>query len=654
MLAGFCAVLGLALLPAGNAAAVSAPFQVSGFYQVLADPAHGHLFVSPGGGHGDSVIVTSLAGRQIAAIGGLDGAAGMALSADGGTLYVALRESDAVRAIDTGSLSQVATYPLGTGDSPAAVAVEDGMVWVSYYTASGPDGPGGYLGEINPAAAPASAFTAPALPGKWDTAPQIAVDPLGAGALVAAGRGGDSVGSFNVSTTPPTVNRKPAQAAGCARESDLAVLPGGAQFLMACGNQKSVLRYDTSTLEARGAVYPGASDPTTVAVTPGGMVAVGTGTNPDVHVYLPRATAPVNAYTLRGSSGIPVPLGLAWSADGSRLFQVFRASAADPDVYVVRTFGDPVRTESALSLRGPRSAVLGGRVPLTGKLAVTVGKPPAGTSITITRTLTGNGAIRRFTVRLAANDTFRLTDKPGAIGRYTYTATYGGDSARQPATARPLVTLVRFPVTLTLRASPAYVVYRRPVTVTAHLGRTYTGRTVSVYARPFGARTARLLKTGLVNAGGNLSVRVAPYHSTAFSVVFAGDGRYAPRSVTSYVYVLARVSESVSGYYASTRIGGVLYRVYHHTDTLRLGAAVAPDKHGECAQATLEIYYRGRWYSATTRCKPLSSSSTFTTLISLTKDSGFRFRIRVGYFRSSNDITNLNNYSAWAYFEVGR
>ena len=105
---------------------------------------------------------------------------------------------------------------------------------------------------------------------------------------------------------------------------------------------------------------------------------------------------------------------------------------------------------------------------------------------------------------------------------------------------------------------------------------------VSIYARAFGGTSQTLLRSGRVDSRGELSVSYAPAHSTAFSAVFRGDARYAPKTVIRDVYVRAAVSASIGGYYTSTHIGGTLYRVFHHTAALRLAVAVAPNKRGEC------------------------------------------------------------------------
>jgi hypothetical protein len=59
---------------------------ITSLTQVVADGLHGHVFLSAD----EAVVVTNLAGKVVTTLDVGDKAAGMALSPDGGTLYVAL------------------------------------------------------------------------------------------------------------------------------------------------------------------------------------------------------------------------------------------------------------------------------------------------------------------------------------------------------------------------------------------------------------------------------------------------------------------------------------------------------------------------------------------------------------------------------------
>jgi hypothetical protein len=176
---------------------------------------------------------------------------------------------------------------------------------------------------------------------------------------------------------------------------------------------------------------------------------------------------------------------------------------------------------------------------------------------------------------------------------------------------------------------------------------------VTIYAQPFGSSVKKELRSGRVNAKGDLIAYYSPSSSTTFSVSFSGDARYAARTVTRDVYVGAGVSMSISGYYTSEYIGTTLYRVFHHTATLKAPVTVSPNKHGECVEMELQQYFNGGWNAnATTGCGTLGTASKVIWSFGLTNATGGQYRIRADYLRSSKDKTNLNADSSWYYFTV--
>jgi hypothetical protein len=101
---------------------------------------------------------------------------------------------------------------------------------------------------------------------------------------------------------------------------------------------------------------------------------------------------------------------------------------------------------------------------------------------------------------------------------------------------------------------------------------------------------------------------------------------------------------------------GTPYRVYHHTATLHDTITVAPNKHGECVKAEIQVYLDGAWVedlpSATTDCGSLSGSSQVPGSFGLARAAGERYRIRALFLRSASDGANANNSSSWRYFRV--
>src|SRR5689334_21716962 len=90
----------------------TAALPLSHYSHMLLDTAHQHIFFSQGAGS-TGILVTDLAGAPVTTIGDEQGATGLALSADGGTLYAALADGDAVAAIDTASLAESTRFPTG-------------------------------------------------------------------------------------------------------------------------------------------------------------------------------------------------------------------------------------------------------------------------------------------------------------------------------------------------------------------------------------------------------------------------------------------------------------------------------------------------------------------------------------------------------------
>jgi sugar lactone lactonase YvrE len=649
------ASFGLFALPAAGAsaapAAAAAPaVSLTNFYMIVADTPHGHLFLSQGSS-GGTIVVANLAGKLIGTVSGQAGTQGIALSPDGSTLYAALPGQDAVDAISTATLQQTASYPLGTGNSPVSVAVQSGKVWVSYSTTT----PSGAIGDVDLTMTTPAFVPQPVMSTTWTSAPQIAADPADGGILVADLGGTPDLASYDVSTATPTVLAGPAPyngPNGCENQQDMAVSAGGKEFVLACGFPYNHFKYSTANLTQVGD-YPSNSYPNAIAIAPDGTVAAGVSGwyNPDIYVYHADKTAPLNEYEFGGPTWNLVARGLAWSAKGSTLYAV--TQDMDTSAWAIRVLNNPTLTVATLQLRGTFKAQIGAKVTLTGTLSFTVGTPRAGTKIAIARTMAGSSGIKRLAAKLGAGGTFTLTDTAATPGTYTYTATYGGDSTHQPATATRRVTITKLPVSLSVTAKSNAVDYKGLATVTAHLGKTFTGRTVSIYAQPFGSKARKLLRTGRVNASGELSASYAPTFNTTFIAVFGGDARYAPRTVTHNVYVRAKVAESISGYFSTTTINGVLYRVYHHTASQGWNVTVFPNKAGECVQAEGQVFANGAWQPALgTTCFSLNKNSTVFGKFGLSHISGFQARVRADYVRSGTDNKNLSNDSGWLYFEV--
>jgi hypothetical protein len=627
------------------AAAAGGALPIAGFHEMVADVASSHLFFSRGAqgkDASDTIVVTNLSGRLVRTIEGQTGVEGIALSPDGSTLYAALAGRDAVSAINTSSLEVTGLYPLGSGNSPYDVAVESGRVWVSYTSKNG-----SFVGAINPNDVPSpSAFTPLVLPSSFSSAPRLFADPDNSGTLLASVPGAElaTVASYDVATSPVTMWNGPTSLGSCEFPADLAIAPGGGSFILSCGNAQQ--QYNTYTF-AETRRYLSGSGQDAVAIAPNGTIALGTRSAPNVTVYRPGAKTPVNRFAQTGYQVGLAQFGLAWSASSGTLFAVYqypvlKDGGVSSHAFRVFAYQDPERTASTITLRATGSAIVGHSVTITGRFTVSVGAPPARTTITITRRQAGSPVAVRWTRTISSRGYFSLTNIPPSPGTYTYTASYPGTSALAPTTATRRVVITRMASQLTLSVSAGTVNYRSPV---------LAGQIVLVYARSFDSKAEHLLAIGLTNSRGAFSVRYVPSNSTTFTAVFRGSSQYQSATARRTVLVRAGVGESISGYTDSAYVGSTLYRVYQQTNTLVAGSTVVPDEKG-CVAFQIEENVDGGWqYDTTSGCIKLTAAGRASMRYSLSDVPGGQFRIRAN-FKRAKDTTNVNGDSRWSYFLV--
>jgi len=667
--AAIVAGVGLAaILPAVGAHAADTGgtlLPISSFEQLVADSADSHLFFSQGGSGG--IVVTDLSGDDVTTIANTTGANGMALSADGSTLYAALDSSSEVVAISTTSLQITATYSLPSGDQPEYLALQSGMVWISYNGSTA--GSSGAIGAIDPSAA-TPAFAAEPSMGTWSSAPELAADPSDSGVLV-AGQPNDSAGqvaTFDTAGSSVTTLAAAAAPAGCGFVNSMAVTAGGADVVIACSGDAAEV-YSTASLSPAGSYLadggPDGTGTDAVAIDASGDVAVGTATisgtgtdlsGPDLYTYPAGSSTAANALTLNSVyDGSWLQAGsVAWV--GSAVYGVvfYNTGLGDnPYQYYLQVIDQPLVTQSSLTLSAPSSVYLGTSVNITGTLSLSTGAPPAGTAVTITRTEQGSASEQNFSVTTGTGGTFSLADTPPGAGTFTYTASYAGTQSVAAASAAQTVTVKKLVPSLTLSTGHATVNYDSQIKLTAHLGTTYSVRTIAIYAHDLSGNKTVLLRRARVSSKGELTVSYRAPHSTTFTVEFAGDAKYAARSVSKTVRVRASVSQHVSGNYGTEHRGGHLYYLFAKNKTLDSKLTVKPNSRGQCVKFEVEIYYQGAWTSETTGCGKLSKSSTLLLKLRLRGGAiGVPYRLRGEFLPASSDHANLTADSPWAYFLI--
>ncbi|MEU5764325.1 hypothetical protein ABZ782_00200 [Streptomyces asoensis] len=304
----------------------------------------------------------------------------------------------------------------------------------------------------------------------------------------------------------------------------------------------------------------------------------------------------------------------------------------------------------ALTLSAPATAARGAALSFNGKLGD--GPYPTGRTVTVSRKDAAHSTPVTWTAPVAADGTLTVKDTPDTGGANTYTVTYPGDASHRAATTVTTVQVSRAATALTLAVSAPSYAYGATATVTAHLGTTYNGRTVSVYATPYGG-TKTLLTTGTVDANGNLKVTYKVTRNTTFTASFAGDYRYAPATATRAVNGYVKIATALGGSYTSTTYSKITYRVFHKTVKPTVTATVTPNKAGQCERFQVQRYYSAAWHTLTTSgCYALSSTSSTKAQLTLTNALNQKFRVRSEYERSTKDLTNVSTWSGWLYFTV--
>ena len=520
-LAGAAALLAVSGGAANAASAAKLPaLPIDDLKQVIADGVHNHVYLATTGG----VVVTNMAGGHLTTLAG-ESVTHIALSSDSNTLYAAIPGADEVAAFNTKTLGSTAVYKLPAADAIGDIALQAGKIWVSY-TATAVGAIGSFT-VGNPATFTADALTTA---GVWPTAPRLAADLNPDGTLVAVDDEADPamIATYNVAGAPVKLAENDAFAA-CTGLSDVAVAAGGATFDLACTGSATELGYRSTTLAAvPTADYASGAGTDAVAIAPDNT---GTATGNDDAATAKLATfkangAAENAYPLTADGYTVAPDGLSWTSDATKLVAVLKAGGN----YALDVLGYAQYKASSLDLKSTNFYwPAGAKVVLHGKLELGGVAAPAGTTVKIFRQVVGSSVLTTLTTHTVAGGSYTYNDVPPKYAHYYYTAYYATTGTYAPNWHSCLVVVNPLHTTLRLTA-PGSVSGGTTVQVTAHLGKTYNSRVVSIYAQPAGG-AKKLVKSAKVNSQGNLTVSYKVTKNTTFTAVFGGDAHYA--SVTA-------------------------------------------------------------------------------------------------------------------------
>ncbi|WP_405584806.1 Ig-like domain repeat protein [Streptomyces sp. NBC_01190] len=620
---------------AADAAKVLAVRSVGG---LLVDGSHQRVYVSdPAGG---KIVVTDYAGAVKATLAGLPGVSGLALSADSGQVYAAVKGDDRIVSVDTQTYAPSGSYALGA-DAPTTLEIVDGRLWFGYA-----DG----LGSLDLS----GADPVVKLDQDADTlgaAPLLAADPAVPGVLAAGS--GSELAVFDVSADGAVLRATGAMDSGV-HQIDLT--PDGQQVLTSwdTGGYGYALGVYSATDLTHIGRYATDAYPNAVAVAPDGTIAGGSSSwyEPDVHILKPGATTPTREYDFPNtgdSSGADtlVDGALAWAPDRSRVFAV---SENDLGTYTLRALTDPTKELPALKVTAPATSGRVKRLTVSGKLTskTTV---PAGTPLTVTRTdLTYPKGKALAPVRTTSGGAFSFGDSPTTGGTVTYRVSYAGDATHLGAAGSATVQVSRTATTLSLNHNGSVYAYGTRVSFTAHLGKTYKNRVVEIWADPFGAdQPKRLVKKGTVNSSGNLAVTLAMTRSTAVSAVFAGDAVNAPKTLRINTFARVKLSTTVAKHYKTARIGATTY-YWFHKNTDPVFTTTMTYYKGRKQQFDLQVYYQGKWYDAGAEYFALGTNGRSAVRLGAPGESGIRARVRSSYVSGpAGDSVNSTTWGAWKY-----
>lgn len=637
-------VLAVGAGPAAADTIIPMPVGVTYLTQTVPDTLDGNsdLFVAANG----EIVVANLAGKQIATVDSGDGINGLALSANGGTLYASVNSgahAPSVAAITVSSIAsgtpQQAYYPLAAGDQPGYLAVQSGDVWVGYSTTAA-DVTSWQIGAVDLAD---GAFTAAAAPGSWASEPLLAADPDDTGVLAAVDHQSPAeAATYQTATVPATALAAKQELTGCNYLAQLAVAPGGRQLDAACMGA-GVDSFSTADLGQTGAYNAnGAGNSLTVGVAVNGDGAVAVSNRTGIYVYKQDGTL-LSTLAIGAGDEVTESNGLAWlqTAGGPALAAAYGVGDAAP--YSIEIF-DQAEGKPALTFSATAKASAGRPVTLSGTATLPSG---AGDTAPVTITRSGpGGTVTLPAVTPSSAGAFKTTNTPAAPGRYTYTAASG------TATAAATATVSKNIPALTLTPATSAVAYKTVLHLTATLGGTAVNRSLTIYAKVGGGGKDKAIASGKVNGKGQLAVAYTALESTAFLVAYAGDADDAAVQATATVSVRAQVRQALSGEYGRRKSGGASYLLYHRAGKVTVAITVTPGHPGGCVELATEEFAKGAWQAGrTTGCAKLSAASKATAYLAAGKAVlGARYRVQADYVSTSPQ--NASGASSWQYFIV--
>jgi hypothetical protein len=223
-----------------------------------------------------------------------------------------------------------------------------------------------------------------------------------------------------------------------------------------------------------------------------------------------------------------------------------------------------------------------------------------------------------------------------------YAVTY--DSQFAPHYTLQVVTPRNRPrANVSVAVSGGHYRYGKKATVTVTLHGHKSSSTLELYAATPDGKLY-FLKRGRPDSHGQLSMRLAMSVNTAFLGVFDGDATTAVNVAAKRVKVQAWVLGKL---FRAKRHAGH-YALYKPGQKAIYGAAVGPNKKGQCLYFRAQFHAHGHWgYDSTTSCIALNKKSAAGAYIQGSKQlAGIPIRIRAEWY---GDSFNTRGNAKWSY-----
>ena len=510
-----------------------------GFRAIVADPVTGNVYVSST--TSGTVSVLDRDGRILRTIAGVAGAGEMLVA--GGRLYVVAAVAGRIEAYDTTTFQRVAVLGEGSLVSPAPLAMAAGLLWTST----------GRCGQWETQLVSIDPLSGRTTVHDWfdPTAPLSTPRFSNCVGLVSEPALGDRLLAYTSASSPAAIGRIEivlgmpviAQTAPGAvpTVSDIAVLPGGEEFVVSPGPTGGVDRFRVSDLAPDGTVYSAGASPNSIAVTAvnGGLLAAGGyEAADDVRLFgIDAPAAPLWGRDLALTASVLWD-GLEFSPDGGRLYAVFQTPVRPhPFVAVMETTGG--LTDVSVGLDSPFTGANGQPTDSLVTVAEASGGPVASGLVDVfaeselvgTAPLGGDG---RATVRW-------VPDREGT--RWLW-ARFRGTTSHAPSLSYTRFIKVRAGATITLSSAANPSAWGQPAVVGATLvstsTRTPTG-SVAFYEGDALLGSAPIDATGQATFSASLPPGTHPVTAR-----YNGDPDHGPSAPQTLVQVVERAPTSLA------------------------------------------------------------------------------------------------------------